>query len=141
MGKLTDQVLVQAIRDSIAIDACEWSIYNIVGNKSEIADGRFVHTFDTLVSSVCRRLKGYPASTVRARIKSIAAESGFTLNQYRRGTSIRVHTTKEHTDVLEACAIKWWEAMGYCKGEARPTSPNHRLPKSEAELLAVGGAA
>ncbi|MFM1688135.1 hypothetical protein ACJ7VZ_06390 [Aeromonas salmonicida] len=141
MGKLTDQVLLQAIRDSIAIDACEWSIYNIVGDKKEIADGRFVNTFDTLVSSVCRRLKDYPASTVRARIKRISVESGFTLYQYRHGASIRVHTTKEHTDVLEVHAMKWWEAMGYCKGEARPTSPNHRLPESEAELLSFGGAA
>lgn len=142
MGKLTDQVLLQAIRDSIAIDACEWSIYNIVGDKKEIADGRFVNTFDTLVSSVCRRLKDYPASTVRARIKRISAESGLTLYQYRHGASIRVHTTKEHTDVLEVHAMKWWESMGYCKGEARPTSRNHRLPESESELLAVvGGAA
>ncbi|WP_323936227.1 hypothetical protein [Aeromonas veronii] len=141
MAVLTDDAVLLAVRDSIAIEACEYMLYHIAGDKMEIAASRYVRTFDTLVSSVFRRLKEYPASTVRARIKRIAEGAGFTLYQYRYGASIRIQTTKEHSDLLEAQVLKWWESIGYRQGEARPTVPCHRLPESEAELLGQGGAA
>lgn len=141
MGKLTDQVLVQAIRDSIAIDACEIALYHYAGEKRKIAASRFVSSYDTLTASVCRRLSEHSASTVRNQIKRIAADHGFRIHQYRKGASIRIHTTKEHSDVLEAKVKAWWEKFGYSQDELRPAVQNHSLPKSEAELLAVGGAA
>lgn len=142
MEKLTDDAVLQAVRDSIAIEACQNGLYHIPVGRKEIATRRYArHTFGVLVSSICLRLKECPSSKIRSRIKRIAEESGFTLHQYRPGACIRIHTTREHSDLLEAQALKWWESMGYCQGEARPTAPCHRLPESEAELLEQGGVA
>lgn len=138
MEKISEEAVLQAIRDSLVVDACSWAMWNYIGGKQQIAEVSDRHA-DALVSQVCHRMKNYPASTIRAWVKKIAPAFGMTLHQYRKGASIRIITTKEHSAELKVMAEKWWELMGYSKEEARPTVDGHRLPASEAELRRLVG--
>lgn len=138
-AKLTDEELIQALRDVMARSACSWGIYNYVGDRQQIAEDRYERLVDVLVHQVCYRLNGHSDAVVRARIRKLAPELGMTISQYKKGASIRVHAAKEFSQELKNLAEKWWELMGYCKVELRPRVPGHRLPDSEAELRSVVG--